>query len=102
MNMIKIGVAGVITLALMGSFAHSQEKASDGGLLIPDDLTYTKNGNLEIEELRIGNRLDRLTVRHEKGLTEIYQVQNNDSIWASDETELGDVQNVRQWKLGTW
>lgn len=82
--------------------AQSQEEAETDPLLIPEDLAVEQNGKVQFEELRIGGRLERLTVRHKNGVTEVYQNQRADSIWFAEENELGEPQNVRQWKLGGW
>jgi len=71
-------------------------------LLIPDDLTVKKNQDYELQELRIGGRLERVTVKWNNGVTEVYQNKRNDTVWSAEENELGDVQNVRQWRLGSW
>ena len=71
-------------------------------LLIPEDLTVKENRNYELHELRIGGRLERVTVKWNNGVTEVYQNNRNDTVWSAEENELGDAQNVRQWRLGSW
>jgi len=71
-------------------------------LLIPEDLTVKTNQDYELQELRIGGRLERVTVKWNNGVTEVYQNKRNDTVWSAEENELGDVQNVRQWRLGSW
>lgn len=78
------------------------ENSSEDQLLVPDDLTIVKNDQYELEEQRVGGRLERITVRRNNGLTEVYQNQRNDTIWSAEEDELGDLENVRQWKIGSW
>lgn len=51
----------------------------------------------------IGGRFDRVTVEHPGGLREIYQnTDSRNNLWNADETELGQLQNVRQWRFGSW
>ena len=51
----------------------------------------------------VGGRLDRVTVEHPNGLREVYQnTDSRNNLWNADEAELGHLQNVRQWRLGSW
>lgn len=84
------------------AITHAQEESTAEPLLIPEDLTIKQSGTWQIEELVVGGRLERLTVRHKNGVTEVYQNQRDDSIWFAEEKELGEPQNVRQWRLGSW
>jgi hypothetical protein len=113
---VKSGIAAIIILAVSISIAQAQEQQVEeqketNQLLVPDDLTVQEreqsqpgegDGGLRYEEVRIGGRLERVTVKHEIGITEIYQNRRDDELWSAGERELGDVQNVRQWKLGGW
>lgn len=54
------------------------------------------------QELRVGGRLERVTVTRRNGVTEIYQNHRADTVWVSEEAELGDIRNMRQWKIGSW
>ena len=113
---IKSGIAASIILAISIPIAQAQEQqvqeqTETNQLLLPDDLAIQKSdqaqsgegdGGLRYEEVRIGGRLERVTVQHEIGITEIYQNRRDDELWSAGERELGDVQNVRQWKLGGW
>lgn len=100
--MIKSTVVKCIMLACFIPITQAQEESATNSLLIPENLTIKQSGKFQFEGLRIGGRLERLTVRHKNGMTEIYQNQRNDSIWFSEENELGEVQNVRQWRFGGW
>ena len=96
-----------IMLACLMPISQAQEESAaplltPQAILIPPDLTAGKNEKFQVEEWRIGGRLERLTVRHKNGITEIYQNQRDDAIWFAHENELGEVQNVRQWRLGGW
>ena len=71
-------------------------------LLIPEDLTVKENENFELQELRVGGRLERVTVKWNNGVTEVYQNKRKNTVWSAEENELGDAQNVRQWRLGSW
>ena len=83
--------------------AIAQEVAEEEQqLLIPEDLTVKENQNFELQELRVGGRLERVTVKWNNGVTEVYQNKRNDTIWSAEESQLGDGQNVRQWRLGSW
>ena len=82
--------------------AVAQEAQEDQQFLIPEDLTVKQNQDYELQELRIGGRLERVTVKWNNGVTEVYQNKRNDTVWSAEESELGDVQNVRQWRLGSW
>ena len=70
--------------------------------LFPEDLQVKPRGDLELQEYRVGGRLERVVVTRENGWTEIYQNRRHDTVWSGDETDLGEVQNVRQWRLGSW
>jgi len=71
-------------------------------LLIPEDLTVKENESFELQELRVGGRLERVTVKWNNGVTEVYQNKRKNTVWSAEENELGDAQNVRQWRLGSW
>ena len=105
-------LATAIAVALLTPL-HAQEttESTEGGLILPDDLTLNSesedltviaDGDYRREELRVGNRLDRVTVTWENGITEVYQNRRRDTLWTGEDNELGDVQNVRQWRLGGW
>ncbi len=63
---------------------------------IADDRKYF------IEERRVGGRLERVTVYRKNGLNEVYENPNVDSMWVTEDKELGEVQNVRRWTIGSW
>ena len=86
----------------MVSYAHAQEDSNETGLKVPEDLTISTTSKYQLEELRISGRLERITVRRNGGLTEVYQNQRTDNVWQTEEDELGDEPNVRQWRLGSW
>lgn len=73
------------------SGATSEEREA-----IADDRKYF------IEERRIGGRLERVTVYRKNGLNEVYENPNVDSMWVTEEKDLGEVQNVRRWTIGSW
>ena len=72
------------------------------GLQVPSDLKTQRLGNREIEELRIGGRLDRLTVRHDNGLTEVFENDQIGDLWLHEDDELGQKQKVRKWTITSW
>lgn len=100
---------GVLSLAVFVSMTTaiiaqeaSQQESEENQLLVPVDLTIKKNDKYQRQELRIGGRLERVTVYWNNGVTEVYKNERNDTIWNASETELGEIQNVRQWRLGSW
>ncbi|MYD75500.1 MAG: hypothetical protein F4244_02555 [Gammaproteobacteria bacterium] len=107
--MINTGRHGCCALALLAlacfqpCLAEEQQEIpeNEGQPLVEADAEETDS--YTIVEYRIGGRLDRITVDRDNGLYEVYR--NNDlksNLWNADETELGDIQNVRQWRVGTW
>lgn len=75
---------------------QESEESSAGELSLSDDRKYL------IEERRVGGRLERVTVRRKNGLDEVYENPNVDSMWVTEDKELGEVQNVRRWTIGSW
>jgi len=83
-----------------------------GGLKLPEDIaaradqqeseSVEPNRKFEIEERRIGGRLERVTVHRSNGIDEVYENREVNSMWLTEENQLGDVPNVRRWTLGTW
>ncbi len=102
MKWIRLGTAGLIATGLFMSVASAQETNETIPLLVPEELTIERRGEFEIEEYRVGGRLERLVVRRDDGVTEIYRNQRNDTLWSADEAEIGDVQNTRQWRISGW
>jgi hypothetical protein len=76
--------------------------AVGSGLELPDDIAEAAQPRYTIEERRIGSRLERVTVHRNNGLDEVYENREVDSMWASEEKELGEVPNVRRWTIGSW
>ena len=100
-----------IALSVMMMFSSSMALAqSDSesdtnqyqGLQVPSDLKTQRLGNREIEELRIGGRLDRLTVRHDNGLTEVFENDQIGDLWLHEDDELGQKQKIRKWTITSW
>ncbi len=111
MNRIMTGVVSASAFILISGagsdiafpIAMAQEaNEEEQQLLIPEDLIVKKNQDYELQELRVAGRLERVTVKWNNGVTEIYQNKRNDTVWSAEESQLGDTQNVRQWKLGSW
>ena len=67
-----------------------------------DAITFDDNRKYFIEERRVGGRLERVTVRRKNGLDEVYENPEVDSMWISEDKELGELQNVRRWTIGSW
>ena len=88
----------ILTVSVcQGSVAQDENQ-----LIVPDDLTANKTDKYQLQETRVGHRLDRVTVAWENGITEVYQNRRDDTIWSAEENQLGDTPNVRQWRLGSW
>ena len=102
-------VAMVSAAALLPSQLLAQETT---GLKLPEDIAAKAGQNandsdalengLQIEERRIGGRLERVTVRNANGLDEVFENIDIDSMWVTEDKELGQRQNVRRWTIGTW
>ena len=107
------GIAGLFILAATAGI-HAQETAEttesqnaaetgdDQALKLPEDLAVTETEKYSMQEQRVGNRLDRVTVRWNNGITEVYQNERDDTIWFAEEENLGDQPNVRKWRIGSW
>lgn len=68
----------------------------------PENLAIPESDQYEAQKERVGGRLERVTITWHNGITEVYHNRRDDSLWASEETELGDTQNIRQWKVFNW
>ena len=68
----------------------------------PDAKSFNGDRKYYIEERRIGGRLERVTVRRKNGLDEVYENPEVDSMWVTEDKELGELQNVRRWTIGSW
>jgi len=82
--------------------AAASDQTEDNALKLPLGLSVQHKGDVEYEEFRSGGRLERLTVRRNNGVTEIYQNQRSDALWSAEENELGEVRNIRKWIIGSW
>ena len=74
----------------------------DSGEDTQEDITITTTDRYQMQEHRVGNRLDRVTVKWNNGITEVYQNERDDTIWFAEEESLGDRPNVRKWRIGSW
>ena len=83
------------------------------GLQLPEDLAAKANqdaagadgaavGDFQIIERRINGRLERVTVKRSNGPDGIYENREVDSMFSKEADELGEVQNVRRWTIGSW
>lgn len=75
---------------------QESEESSAEALSLSDDRKYL------IEERRVGGRLEQVTVRRKNGPDGVYKNPNVDSMWVTEDKELGEVQNVRRWTIGSW
>ena len=99
----------LVILAIPASgFAHEIPKTEETEALLSKEASAPEQTEEEPEHGTIiyhwiGGRLDRVTVERQNGLQEVYQnTDSRNNIWNADETELGHMQNVRQWRLGSW
>ena len=67
-----------------------------------NDPTIKDRGSYQIEEHRVGNRLERLVIRRARGLTEIYENNRPGDLLSREDDELGQPQNLRRWTIGSW
>ena len=74
----------------------------DSGLASEEQEAIADDRKYFIEERRVGGRLERVTVYRKNGLNEVYENPNVDSMWVTEDKELGEVQNVRRWTIGSW
>ena len=94
------------SLLLTTAVTHAQE-SSPVELKLPDDLadnlaeSPSKTG-VAYEEYRVGGRLERVTVTHKNGITEVYKNNRGDTLWNAQENEIGEIPNMREWVIGTW
>ena len=117
----KSKMKGVLLALMFGSVisvSAAQEQPpedTEEGLQIPEDLTYNtqdprtgsqttqgQRGFIFYEETRVGGRLERVTVKRDGGFTEFYKNNRKDELWSAPEDDLGEFQNQRQWKIGSW
>jgi hypothetical protein len=106
MTSTRIGMPALIFLLSIGCSVSAQE-TEDDGLKLPEDIaaresTEDTDAKFQIEESRVGTRLDRVTVRRKNGPDGVYINSELDSMWVTEETELGEVPNVRRWTIGSW
>ena len=111
-GMVFVLVAASFTLDVTADQSNSTVEQGETGLKLPDDLAAQAENaetaaegpppKFEIEERRVGGRLERVTVKRANGIDEVYENKEIDSMFSKEENELGEVQNVRRWTLGTW
>ncbi len=95
----------ILALALINGVVEAQQAQSSEDAQessARDGVTVIERGNVQLREVRVGGRLEEVYVEREKGLNEIYQNRRVDTQWAPVETELGERQNMRQWKITGW
>ena len=68
------------------SFIARENVARD---VFGDDIIY--------HEQRVGGRLERVDIIRKNGITETYRNNRNDTLWAGQENEIGDLPTMRQW-----
>ena len=110
LHSVRLMTMTVVTVALgLTPLAWAEQ---GGGLKLPEEIaaraaqdeseSVDPNKKFEIEERRIGGRLERVTVHRSNGIDEVYENREVNSMWLTEENQLGDVPNVRRWTLGTW
>ncbi len=100
----KLTIPAFIVLLSIGCSVGAQET---GALKLPEDIAARSslgdpNAKYQVEESRIGTRLERITVRRKNGPDEVYENTNVNSMWVTEENELGEIQNVRRWTINSW
>lgn len=93
-------IAGVVVLLLAAAAPADEPPVPT--LPTPPDTALDKNRGFQYQEYRVGGRLERVTVTHKNGLTEIYRNNRADTVWSAQENEIGEVPNMRQWQIKTW
>ncbi|MGB5707751.1 MAG: hypothetical protein WBM41_13075 [Arenicellales bacterium] len=78
------------------------DEETDLGITNEEQEAIADDRKFFIEERRVGGRLERVTVYRKNGLNEVYENPNVDSMWVTEDKELGEVQNVRRWTIGSW
>ena len=102
MKTVKKIIFILVTLISATVTVIAQDEPDENQLKLGAIITR-ENGDYTIHEYWVGGRLERVTVDRKTGLSEVYQNENREnSLWNSDENELGGTQNVRQWRLGSW
>lgn len=116
-SLAMVGLVAMLSLPLVVTSALAQDQNDDrSGLKLPEDLAARANageegplknpdGSLakyEIEETRSAGRLERVTVKRSNGLDEVYENKEIDSMFSKAEDEIGEVENVRRWTIGSW
>ena len=102
MRKILVGVLSLAVTVSITTAAIAQEDSEENQLQLPADLTITETDRYQREEIRVRGRLERITVNWNNGITEVYQNVRSDTIWNSSESELGEIENQRQWRIGSW
>lgn len=116
-SLAMVGLVAMLSLTVVVTSAFAQEQNDDtSDLKLPEDLAARANAGQEgplrnpdgslakyqIEETRSGGRLERVTVKRSNGLDEVYENKEIDSMFSKAEDEIGEVENVRRWTIGTW
>ena len=104
---VRYAAAAMVIIMCLSAPSWSQETNE---LKLPEDIAGRtqssaqddENIKFQIEERRISGRLERVTVTRKNGLDEVYENREIDSMWLTEENQLGDVPNVRRWTLGSW
>ncbi len=89
------------------SEGSSETSSESGGLKIPEGLsdsatTPTGSEKFIVEESRVGTQLERVTVYRDNGIREVYENRDVNSLLGAEDTDLGDVPNMRRWTIGSW
>ena len=100
MNKVNLSVVLAFVLCCTVKIALAQDQETE--LQLPEDLTVKQTDNYVVDEEWVGGRLERFTIKRNAGITEVYRNQRNDGKWFAEESKLGDTQNVRQWRIGSW
>lgn len=68
----------------------------------PDGVTVKREAGGEVEEYRVGGRLESMTIDRDRGTTDYWYDRRGDSTWEAGKGEVDEKKNLRQWRLGNW
>jgi hypothetical protein len=104
----RITQSSLVAAYMLSGFSGVLANEQSGDLKSLEDIearqvaVEASEKSIQIEETRIAGKLQRVTLRRSNGIDEIYENQNVDSMWLSEEKELGEIPNVRRWTIGSW
>lgn len=100
-----LAAALLAAVLVVPAWSQQDETDSEDELKLPADIaaeSAAEKPRYTVREWRIGGRLERVTVYRDNNLTEVYENREVDSMWLSEEKELGETPNLRRWTIGSW